>query len=62
MTRTVSIDTADVDPRGASGGPWSLPRSGDLDANAVLLQRGASVGAHVNREVDVLIIGGAATW
>jgi quercetin dioxygenase-like cupin family protein len=57
MSRTVSIDTADLDLRGASGALWSLPHGGDLDANVVLLQPGASVGAHVNSEVDVLIIG-----
>jgi quercetin dioxygenase-like cupin family protein len=57
MSRTVSIDTADLDLRGASGALWSLPHDGDLDANVVLLQPGASVRAHVNGEVDVLIIG-----
>ena len=57
MSRTISIDTADLDIRGTSGALWSLPHDGDLDANVVLLQPGRSVGAHVNGEVDVLIVG-----
>jgi quercetin dioxygenase-like cupin family protein len=57
VSRTTSIDTAELDVRGASGALWSLPRGGDLDANVVLLQPGASVGVHVNGEVDVLIVG-----
>src|SRR5437763_1458412 len=40
-----------------SGAVWSLPRGGDLDANAVVLAAGDAVGAHVNEEVDVVIVG-----
>ena len=53
----MSIDTAELDVRGASGALWSLPHDGDLDANVVLLQPGQSVGAHMNDEVDVLVVG-----
>lgn len=40
---------------GSSGAIWSLPHGGDLDANLVRLDPSASIGSHVNNEVDVLI-------
>jgi quercetin dioxygenase-like cupin family protein len=48
---------------GAGGAVWSLPHDGDLDANLVVLHPGGSIGEHVNREVDVLVlvVAGAAT-
>jgi quercetin dioxygenase-like cupin family protein len=61
VSRAVSIDVADLDLDGPSGALWSLPHDGDLDANVVLLQPGDSVGAHVNGEVDVLVVGIAGT-
>lgn len=43
-------------PPGDGGAVWSLPHDGDLDANLVRLAPGQSIGAHVNVEVDVLIV------
>ena len=53
----VSVDTTTLDLSGASGAVWSLPHGGDLDANVVVLHPGHTVDAHVNHDVDVLIIG-----
>src|SRR5436190_14452922 len=53
----VSIDIDTLDHNGPSGAIWSLPHSGDLDANVVVLHAGDEVGQHVNDEVDVLIVG-----
>src|SRR5436190_1713845 len=53
----VSVDVGALDRHGPSGAVWSLPRGGDLDANAVVLGAGRSVGAHINNEVDVVIVG-----
>lgn len=41
---------------GGDGAVWSLPHDGDLDANLVVLHGGGSIGEHVNREVDVLVL------
>lgn len=38
------------------GAAWAL-RSPDLDANLVVFGAGEGVGAHVNAEVDVLLVG-----
>jgi quercetin dioxygenase-like cupin family protein len=51
----VNLLTVDVD--GGDGVVWSLPRGGDLNANLVHLGAGGVVGAHVNDEVDVLVVG-----
>ncbi len=40
---------------GSGGVIWSMPHGGDLDANLVHLDPGASIGSHVNDDVDVLI-------
>ena len=52
----VAVDVAALDRRGPSGVVWSLPHGGDLDANAVVIAPGGSVGAHVNHEVDVMLV------
>lgn len=41
---------------GSGGAVWSLPHDGDLDANLVVLHGGGSIGEHVNRDVDVLVV------
>jgi quercetin dioxygenase-like cupin family protein len=63
MTSVASVDLGALDLGGPSGAVWSLPHGGDLDANVVVLQPGDSVAAHVNAEVDVLVVGlaGAGT-
>lgn len=43
-------------PSLSGGAIWSLPHGGDLDANLVRLKPRSEIGAHVNDEVDVLII------
>ncbi|MDW3221128.1 MAG: cupin domain-containing protein [Acidimicrobiales bacterium] len=45
-----------AEPSRSGGAVWSLPHGGDLDANLVRLDAGEEIGAHVNREVDVLIV------
>jgi quercetin dioxygenase-like cupin family protein len=53
----VTVDLATAADAGSAGGAvWSLPHDGDLDANLVVLHAGESIGAHVNREVDVLVV------
>ena len=54
--RSAVVVELDRVPAGASGAAWSLPHDGDLDANLVRLDAGGSIGSHVNREVDVLIV------
>lgn len=61
MSSASWLDTAALDLGGTSGAIWSLPHEGDLDANVVVLHPGDAVGAHVNEEVDVLVIGLAGT-
>jgi quercetin dioxygenase-like cupin family protein len=63
VTTASSIDAVTLGLDGASGAIWSLGRGGDLDANVVVLHVGDSVDAHVNNEVDVLLVGvtGAGT-
>lgn len=51
----VVVDVGATDTRGRSGVVWSLPHGGDLDANLVRLDPGATIGSHVNDEVDVMI-------
>ena len=47
----------DVDAaHGVGGVVWKLPHAGDLDGNLVRLAAGRSIDAHVNAEVDVLMI------
>src|SRR5262245_25006400 len=50
----VIADLAEIDDVG--GAVWSLPHGGDLDANLVRLAPGATIGEHVNDEVDVLMV------
>lgn len=49
------VDLGACPTAGASGAVWSLPRSGDLDANLVRLAPGEVIDQHVNDEVDVLM-------
>lgn len=44
------------DAHGVGGVVWKLPHQGDLDGNLVRLAAGRSVDAHVNDEVDVLLV------
>lgn len=53
----IAIDLLTVDRRGTDGAVWSLAHGGDLDAHLVHLGPGGAVGAHVNDDVDVLIVG-----
>lgn len=47
----------DVDAaHGVGGVVWKLPHEGDLDGNLVRLAAGRGIDAHVNAEVDVLVI------
>jgi mannose-6-phosphate isomerase-like protein (cupin superfamily) len=57
MSTHTAVDLLTVDRQGANGVVWSLPRGSDLDANLVHLAANTAVGAHVNEEVDVLLIG-----
>lgn len=50
------VDLAAAAGAGADGAVWSLPHDGDLDANLVVLHPEGSIGEHVNREVDVLVV------
>ena len=43
-------------PSGSGGVVWSLTHGGDLDANLVRLGPGDGIGAHVNDDVDVLLV------
>ena len=51
-----AVDVTALDRRGPSGVVWPLPHGGDLDTNAVVIVPGGSVGAHVNQEVDVVLV------
>ncbi len=53
-TDDVVVDLS-VMTAGGDGVIWHLPHGGDLDANLVRLGPGASIGEHVNAEVDVLV-------
>lgn len=46
---------------GSGGAIWSLPHGGDLDANLVRLDAKAEINAHVNNDVDVMVIVQAGT-
>jgi quercetin dioxygenase-like cupin family protein len=43
-------------PTGSGGAIWNLPHGGDLDANLVRLDPGQAIGAHINDDVDVLLV------
>ncbi len=43
-------------PAGSGGAIWNLPHGGDLDANLVRLDPGQAIGAHINDDVDVLLV------
>jgi quercetin dioxygenase-like cupin family protein len=51
------MDLLGVDRAGTDGAVWSLPRGADLNANLVHLAPGGAIGAHVEREVDVVLVG-----
>ncbi len=51
---TLVVDLALAE--GSGGAIWSLPHGGDLDANLVRLDAGAGIDAHVNNDVDVMVI------
>lgn len=50
------VDLGDAGADATGGAIWSLPNSGDLNANLIRLDRGAGIKAHVNTEVDVLVL------
>ena len=54
MTAPVDVNALDVG--GPSGAVWALPAGGDLNANVVVVQAGDVMPAHVNQEVDVLLV------
>jgi len=43
-------------PTGSGGAIWNLPHGGDIDANLVRLDPGQAIGAHINDDVDVLLV------
>lgn len=51
----VVVDLDSADTSGPAGVVWSLPHSGDLDANLVHLDPGGVIPEHANQEVDVLL-------
>ncbi len=51
---TLIVDLAVAE--GSGGAIWALPHGGDLDANLVRLDAGAGIDAHVNNDVDVMVI------
>jgi quercetin dioxygenase-like cupin family protein len=63
MTVAASIDVTGLELTGPTGAVWSLPHDGDLDANVVVVQPSERIHAHLNNDVDVLIVGlaGAGT-
>jgi quercetin dioxygenase-like cupin family protein len=56
--RPADIEILDLDPErlGERSGAILSRETGDLDVNLVRFAAGAGVAAHVNREVDVLVI------
>jgi len=52
----VDLSSLELD---AEGSLWSLPHGGDLDANALRLAAHSEIAAHVNADLDVLLIGHA---
>ena len=56
VQRHAVVVALDDVPAGGTGAVWSLPHDGELDANLVRLEAGGAIGAHVNREVDVLVV------
>jgi quercetin dioxygenase-like cupin family protein len=61
MADAITFDLSGLDRTGPTGAAWSLPHGGDLDANVVVVQPGEAMAAHVNTEVDVLVVGLAGT-
>lgn len=49
-------DLGDVPLEGPDGVVWSIAAGYELNANLVRLSPGGGVGAHVNDEVDVLVV------
>jgi quercetin dioxygenase-like cupin family protein len=58
--RVTQVDLTQLDlaqvVRDGGGAVWSLPHDGDLDANVIHLAGGATIGQHVNDELDVFVI------
>jgi quercetin dioxygenase-like cupin family protein len=52
----VSIDEIRRTDPGGNGVHWSLEAGDDLNVNLVHLDPGSGVGAHINHEVDVVVI------
>ena len=50
-----------LSPVGGHGVLWTLEGGEDLNANLVRFPAGEGVGEHVNREVDVLVVGVSGT-
>lgn len=53
---TASADLAPLLHAAGDGVHWTLAGAGDLNANLVRLEPGHRMGAHVNDEVDVLVV------
>jgi hypothetical protein len=51
------LDVRALLPLRGDGVHWTLERDADLNVNLVHLDAGHEVGAHVNDQVDVLVIG-----
>ncbi len=53
----VDLKGISANARGHKGTVWTLEGSEDLNANLVRFPSGDGVGEHVNREVDVVMVG-----
>jgi quercetin dioxygenase-like cupin family protein len=53
---STGVDLTPLLHAAGNGVHWTLPGEGDLNANLVRLDPGHRVGAHVNDEVDVLVV------
>lgn len=55
--RRINLKDISADERGYKGTVWTLEGSEDLNANLVRFPSGEGVGEHVNKQVDVVMIG-----
>lgn len=53
----MNLKEISADARGHKGTVWTLEGSEDLNANLVQFPSGSGVEAHVNEEVDVMMVG-----
>jgi quercetin dioxygenase-like cupin family protein len=62
--RAIAVDTATLLANATGDGAhWTLDEPSDLNVNAVHLDPGSSIAAHVNGALDVLVVGIAgAGW